>query len=155
MAGKKQQKDNSEFLAVAGNFSKYSDLTQDAKNIINDVIASSSGKNRYPVKKVYYMLYHCTVIERRKVLYHLQRYWGLHEKDKNPPSDNTARKYVTILNKLADELPKAINSGVKLFKKVEDGKHYITPVQKHEIDTMFNNGASIEDIMKKMQGYME
>ena len=155
MAGKKQEKDNSRFIKIAGNNRKYSDLTTDGKSIVLDVIDSSSGAKGYDPKKLYFVFYSCTKITRKVVMYHLQRYYAEFEKGTNPPSDSTARKFTTMCNKLADLLPDAHDNGTNLYKKQQQGMTYLHPKQKYEIDKMYNDGISIEEIMSKLQEFID
>ncbi|EPJ5531496.1 hypothetical protein PWK94_005293, partial [Serratia marcescens] len=72
MAGKQQKTDNSKFISIAGNNSKYSDLTTEGKAIVIDIIGKCAGKKGYPKEKVYYVLFNCTEISRDRVKYWLQ-----------------------------------------------------------------------------------
>ncbi|ENU3990454.1 hypothetical protein ACFH0L_004708, partial [Enterobacter kobei] len=72
MAGKQQNFDNSEFISLAGNFSRFSDLTIEGKRIVIDIITKCSGKKGYPKEKVYYVLFNCLIVSRDSVKYWLQ-----------------------------------------------------------------------------------
>ncbi|HED1423563.1 TPA: hypothetical protein R4S80_000308 [Klebsiella michiganensis] len=150
MSGKQQKTDNSQFLKIAGNFRKYSDLTQDGKNIVQEVISKCACAKKYPAKKVYYVLYNCTEISRDRIMFWLQRYYAEH-KDEALPNDNTARKFLTMAKQLSKELVDAHNKGVKIYKAAQDGMYYLTPVQKYEIDKMYNNGLSAQEIIIALQ----
>ncbi|KDT75437.1 hypothetical protein AC59_1292 [Escherichia coli 3-373-03_S3_C3] len=45
----------------------------------------------------------------------------------------------------------AHNNGVKLFKTAQDGMYYITPVQKYEIDKMYDSGLSAQEMITALQ----
>lgn len=80
----------------------------------------------------------------------LQYYFGSN-KDDSLPNDNTARKFVTITKQLSDAMVKAHNDGVKLFKQQKQGMYYPTPVQKYELDKMYNDGLSAEEMIIALQ----
>jgi len=150
MAGKKQVYDNSPFLMIAGNFSKYSDLTPEGKEIVGSIISKCAGRDGYPVSKVYYVLYNCTSIDRDAVMYWLQRYYA-ERKNESLPNDNTARKFLTITKQLSAAFVEAHSKGVQLFKKQKEGHTYMTPVQKYNVDKMYNSGASVQEIIQFLQ----
>lgn len=150
MAGKQQDFDNTPFINLAGNFSKYSDLTQDGKNIVNEIISKCAGKKGYPKEKVYYVLFNCSSINRDRVKYWLQYWHGLHPND-SAPSDNTVRKFLTITKQLSTAMVEAHSNGVKLFKNAEDGLYYLTPVQKYNIDKMYLDGLSAQEMIIALQ----
>ncbi|EPQ3345980.1 hypothetical protein DN462_25865 [Citrobacter freundii] len=155
MAGKKQETDNSKFVEIAGQFSKYSDLTREGKNLVLDAISTSAGRKGYPAEKVYYVFYHCGVINRERVLYWLQYYYGIQSKKKGssemPPNDDMARKFVTICNKLAVTFPEAHKNNIELFKKKKEGHTYITEEQKYTIDRLYDMGGSVEEMIIALQ----
>ncbi|MEN1922608.1 hypothetical protein [Enterobacter asburiae] len=150
MAGKQQNFDNSEFISLAGNFSRFSDLTIEGKRIVIDIITKCSGKKGYPKEKVYYVLFNCLIVNRDSVKYWLQHYYGLHTSDTSP-SDNTVRKFLTITKQLSVAMVEAHNNGVRLFKTAQDGLYYITPVQKYEIDKMYDSGLSAQEMIIELQ----
>ncbi|MDH1372022.1 hypothetical protein [Enterobacter kobei] len=150
MAGKKQKFDNSQFTNIAGGFGNYNDLTTEGKNIVGDIIDKCAGTKGYPRKKVYYVLYNCHEITRDSVMYWLQYFYGMN-KDDSAPNDNTARKFVTITKQLSVAMVKAHNEGVKLFKHQKEGMYYPTPVQKYELDKMYNDGLSAQEMILALQ----
>lgn len=150
MAGKKQNFDNSEFISLAGNFKSYSDLTTEGKRVVIDIITKCAGKKGYPKEKVYYVLFNCLKVNRDSIKYWLQYYNGLH-RDDSPPSDYTIRKFLTITKQLSVAMVEAHNNGVKLFKTAQDGMYYITPVQKYEIDKMYDSGLSAQEMITALQ----
>jgi len=150
MAGKKQNFDNSEFKSLAGNFKNYTDLTIEGKRIVIDIITKCAGKKGYPKAKVYYVLFNCLQVNRDSIRCWLQYYNGLH-KDDSLPSDNTVRKFLTITKQLSVAMVEAHNNGVKLFKTAQDGMYYITPVQKYEIDNMYDSGLSAQEMITALQ----
>ncbi|ENT6811843.1 hypothetical protein [Enterobacter kobei] len=150
MAGKQQNFDNSEFISLAGNFSRFSDLTIEGKRIVIDIITKCSGKKGYPKEKVYYVLFNCLIVSRDSVKYWLQHYYGLHTSDTSP-SDNTVRKFLTITKQLSVAMVEAHNNGVRLFKTAQDGLYYLTPVQKYEIDKMYDSGLSAQEMIIELQ----
>lgn len=150
MAGKKQKFDNSQFINIAGGFSEYKDLTIEGRNIVGAIIDKCAGTKGYPREKVYYVLYHCHEITRDSVMYWLQYFYGLSKND-SAPNDNTARKFVTITKQLSVAMVQAHKEGVKLFKSQKDGMYYPTPVQKYEIDKMYNNGLSAQEMILALQ----
>ncbi len=150
MAGKKQNFDNSEFISLAGNFKSYSDLTIEGKRIVIDIITKCAGKKGYPKEKVYYVLFNCLKVNRDSIKYWLQYYNGLH-RDDSPSSDYTIRKFLTITKQLSVAMVEAHNNGVKLFKTAQDGMYYITPVQKYEIDKMYDSGLPAQEMITALQ----
>lgn len=150
MAGKQQNFDNSEFISLAGNFKKYSDLTIEGKRIVINIITKCAGKKGYPKEKVYFVLFNCTKVNRDSIKYWLQYYYGLH-KNETPPSDNTVRKFLTITKQLSVAMVEAHNNGIKLFKTAQDGMYYLTPVQKYEIDQLHESGLSAQEIIIALQ----
>lgn len=150
MAGKKQKFDNSQFINIAGGFSEYKDLTIEGRNIVGDIIDKCAGAKGYPRDKVYYVLYHCHEITRDRVMYWLQYFYGINSGD-TAPNDYTARKFVTITKQLSNALVKAHGEGVKLFKQQKDGMYYPTPVQKYELDKMYNDGLSAQEMILALQ----
>ncbi|MGX4990652.1 hypothetical protein [Enterobacter kobei] len=150
MAGKKQTFDNRSFKNIAGNFSSYSDLTLDGKRIVNDIITKCAGKKGYPHKKVYYVLFNCWDVNTKNIKYFLHHY-HYENHDPNNPTDSTVRKFLTITKQLSVAMVEANNKGVKLFKEAEEGKHYMNPVQKYQFDKMYDNGASLEEMIAELQ----
>ncbi|EKN3401914.1 hypothetical protein AB5J03_001192 [Yersinia enterocolitica] len=150
MAGKKQNFDNSEFKSLAGNFKKYNDLTIEGKRIVIEIIRKCAGKKGYPKEKVYYVLFNCWNVNRDSIKYWLDYYFGLHNND-TLPSDNTVRKFLTITKQLSVAMVEAHNSGVKLFRTTQDGLYYLTPVQKYEIDKMYDSGLSAQEMVTALQ----
>lgn len=150
MARTPTKTDNTPFIKIAGNFKKYSDLTQEGKNIVLDIISESAGEKKYPAKKAYYVLFNCTEISKQTVKYWLQRYYA-ENSNESAPTDSTVRKFLTITKKLSVALVDAHSRGVKLFKVAKDGMCYLSPVQKYTIDKMYNNGASAEELIIELQ----
>ncbi|UCQ36768.1 hypothetical protein [Edwardsiella piscicida] len=150
MAGKKQNFDNSEFKSLAGNFEKYNDLTIEGKRIVIEIITKCAGEKGYPKEKVYYVLFNCWNVNRDSIKYWLDCYYGSHNND-TLPSDNTVRKFLTITKQLSVEMVEAHNSGVKLFRTAQDGLYYLTPVQKYEIDKMYDSGLSAQEMVTALQ----
>ncbi len=150
MAGKKQTFDNSEFVKIAGSFSKYSDLTGDAKNIVNDIITKCAGKKGYPHKKVYYVLFNCMKVNTDTIKYHLDCYYGTH-KEQALPTTYTIRKFLTIIKQLSVALVEAHQNGVKLFKTAKEGQYYLSPSEKYTIDKAYCDGASGQELMTLIQ----
>lgn len=150
MAGKKQKFDNSKFTNIDGSSKDYKDLTLEGRNIVGDIIDKCAGAKGYPRDKVYYVLYNCHTVTRDSVLYWLQYFHGINKGDP-APNDNTARKFVTITKQLSNALVKAHSEGVKLFKEQKDGMYYPTPVQKYELDKMYNDGLSAQEMILALQ----
>lgn len=150
MAGKKMSFDNRKFISLAGNFKKFSDLTNEGKKIVIEIIKKCAGEKGYPKEKVYHVLFNCLDVNRDSIKYWLQHYYGLHQND-TPPSDNTVRKFLTITKQLSVAMVEAHSNGVKLFKTAQDGLCYITPVQKYEIDQMYDSGLSAQEMITALQ----
>jgi hypothetical protein len=150
MAGKQQNFDNTQFIKIAGDFSKFSDLTQEGKNIVNDVIFKCAGKKGYPKEKVYYVLFNCTIINRETINYWLQYWYGLKTND-SMPTEYTVRKFLTITKKLSAAMVEAHNNGVKLFKIAKDGMYYLTSSQKYKFNEMISNGLSAQEMILTLQ----
>jgi len=150
MAGKKQNFDNSEFISIAGNFKKYSDLTIDGKRIVMEIINKCAGKKGYPKEKVYYVLFHCSELNRDTIKYWLQHYYGLNKND-SAPTDNTVRKFLTMTKQLSVAMVEAHKNGVKLFKTAQDGMYYLTASQKYEMDMMHEKGLSAQEMIMALQ----
>lgn len=147
MAGKQQKTDNSKFISIAGNNSKYSDLTTEGKAIVIDIIGKCAGKKGYPKEKVYYVLFNCTEISRDRVKYWLQYY----SSDDSMPSENTVRKFLTITKQLSEAMVDAHTKGIKLFKTSKAGHYYPTTVQKYQLDKLYNDGASAQELIEVLQ----
>ncbi|MFI7973814.1 hypothetical protein [Serratia marcescens] len=147
MAGKQQKTDNSKFISIAGNNSKYSDLTTEGKAIVIDIIGKCAGKKGYPKEKVYYVLFNCTEISRDRVKYWLQYY----PSDDSMPSENTVRKFLTITKQLSEAMVDAHTKGIKLFKNSKDGHYYPTTVQKYQLDKLYNDGGSAQEMIELLQ----
>ncbi|HFE3480338.1 TPA: hypothetical protein ACF3IV_000662 [Enterobacter hormaechei] len=150
MAGKPQKTDNSEFLKIAGSFSKYSDLTKDGKDIVGAIIDKCAGKNGYPRAKIYYVLFKCSEISKERVKYWLDYYAATHKNDSLQTDDNV-RKILTITKQLSKAFVEAHQKGVELFKKAKVGEYYLTPVEKYTIDQMHNNGMSAQEMILALQ----
>ncbi|MDS0826521.1 MULTISPECIES: hypothetical protein [Serratia] len=147
MAGKQQKTDNSKFISIAGNNSKYSDLTTEGKAIVIDIISKCAGKKGYPKEKVYYVLFNCTEISRDRVKYWLQYY----PSDDSMPSENTVRKFLTITKQLSEAMVDAHTKGIKLFKTSKAGHYYPTTVQKYQLDKLYSNGGSAQEMIEVLQ----
>ncbi|HBV9082915.1 hypothetical protein QZQ56_17305 [Serratia marcescens] len=130
MAGKQQKKDNSKFISIAGNNSKYSDLTTEGKAIVIDIINKCAGKKGYPKEKVYYVLFNCTEIM---------------------PTENTVRKFLTITKQLSEAMVDTHTKGIKLFKTPKAGHYYPTTVQKYQLDKLYSNGGSAQEMIEVLQ----
>ncbi|EPA6639113.1 hypothetical protein ACTVPA_09360 [Serratia bockelmannii] len=154
MAGKQQKTDNSKFISIAGNNSKYSDLTTEGKAIVIDIISKCAGKKGYPKEKVYYVLFNCTEISRDRVKYWLQYYNGLH-RDDSPPSDYTIRKFLTITKQLSVAMVEAHTKGIKLFKTSKAGHYYPTTVQMYQLNKLYNDGASAQELIEVLQNMID
>ncbi|WP_413504117.1 hypothetical protein [Serratia grimesii] len=150
MAGKQQKIDNSKFIRIAGNNTKYSDLTTEGKSIVIDIINKCAGKKGYPKQKVYFVLFNCTEISRDNVKYWLQFYYGKTSGD-SVPTENTVRKFLTITKQLSAALVDANTKGIKLFKNSKDGHYYPTTVQKYQIDKLYNDGGSAQELIEVLQ----
>jgi len=150
MAGKKQTFNNTEFKNIAGNFSSYNDLTLNGKKIVTEIITKCSGKKGYPHKKVYYVLFNIYEVNTDAIKYWLDYYSAKYKED-SLPTINTVRKFLTIIKQLSVALVTAHKKGVRLFKAAQDGHHYLTPVDKYEIDKMYDNGASAQEIIAVLQ----
>ncbi|MBB1583217.1 hypothetical protein [Serratia sp. OS31] len=150
MAGKQQKTDNSKFISIAGNNSKYSDLTTEGKAIVIDIINKCAGKKGYQKEKVYYVLFNCTEISRDRVKYWLQYYYGKTSGD-SAPTEDTVRKFLTITKQLSASLVIANTKGIKLFKTSKDGHYYPTTVQKYQIDKLYNDGGSAQELIEVLQ----
>ncbi|MCS4317837.1 MULTISPECIES: hypothetical protein [Serratia] len=150
MAGKQQKIDNSKLIRIAGNNSKYSDLTTEGKAIVIDVISKCAGKKGYPKEKVYFVLFNCTEISRDTVKHWLQYYYGKNSGD-SVPTESTVRKFLTITKQISEAMVDANTKGIKLFKISKDGHYYPTTVQKYQIDKMYNNGASAQEMIEELQ----
>ncbi|MER2939278.1 MULTISPECIES: hypothetical protein [Serratia] len=151
MAGKQQKTDNSKFISIAGNNSKYSDLTTEGKAIVIDIIGKCAGKKGYPKEKVYYVLFNCTEISRDRVKYWLQYY----PSDDSMPSENTVRKFLTITKQLSEAMVDAHTKGIKLFKTSKAGHYYPTTVQKYQLDKLYNDGASAQELIEALQNMID
>lgn len=151
MAGKQQKTDNSKFISIAGNNSKYSDLTTEGKAIVIDIIDKCAGKKGYPKEKVYYVLFNCTEISRDRVKYWLQYY----PSDDSMPSENTVRKFLTITKQLSEAMVDAHTKGIKLFKTSKAGHYYPTTVQKYQLDKLYNDGASAQELIEALQNMID
>ncbi|MEN4047055.1 hypothetical protein P9A10_00285 [Serratia marcescens] len=147
MAGKQQKTDNSKFISIAGNNSKYSDLTTEGKTIVIDIIDKCAGKKGYPKEKVYYVLFNCTEISRDRVKYWLQYY----PSGDSIPSENTVRKFLTITKQLSEAMVDAHTKGIKLFKTSKAGHYYPTTVQKCQLDKLYSNGGSAQEMIEVLQ----
>lgn len=150
MAGKQQKTDNSKFISIAGNNSKYSDLTTEGKAIVIDIIGKCAGDKGYPKEKVYYVLFNCTEISRDRVKYWLQYYYGKISGD-SPPTEHTVRKFLTITKQLSAAMVDAHTKGIKLFKNSKDGHYYPTTVQKYQLDKLYNDGGSAQEMIELLQ----
>jgi hypothetical protein len=150
MAGKQQKTDNSKFISIAGNNNKYSDLTTEGKAIVMDIINKCAGKKGYPKQKVYFVLFNCTEISRDTVKYWLQTYYGKTSGD-SVPTENTVRKFLTITKQLSAALVDANTKGIKLFKTSKDGHYYPTKIQKYQIDKLYNDGGSAQELIEVLQ----
>lgn len=150
MAGKQQKIDNSKFIRIAGNNTKYSDLTTEGKSIVIDIINKCAGKKGYPKQKVYFVLFNCTEIKRDTVKYWLQTYYGKTSGD-SVPTENTVRKFLTITKQLSAALVDANTKGIKLFKTSKDGHYYPTTIQKYQIDKLYNDGGSAQELIEVLQ----
>ena len=150
MAGKKQTFNNTEFKNIAGNFSSYNDLTLNGKKIVTEIITKCSGKKGYPHKKVYYVLFNIYEVNTDAIKYWLDYYSAKYKEDL-PPTINTVRKFLTIIKQLSVALVTAHKKGVRLFKVAQVGHYYLTPVDKYEIDKMYDNGASAQEIITVLQ----
>ncbi|MBH2758655.1 hypothetical protein [Serratia ureilytica] len=151
MAGKQQKTDNSKFISIAGNNSKYSDLTTEGKAIVIDIIGKCAGKKGYPKEKVYYVLFNCTEISRDRVKYWLQYY----PSDDSMPSENTVRKFLTITKQLSEAMVDAHTKGIKLFKTSKAGHYCPTTVQKYQLDKLYNDGASAQELIEALQNMID
>ncbi|HGM5577261.1 TPA: hypothetical protein ACKP8B_004118 [Serratia marcescens] len=151
MAGKQQKTDNSKFISIAGNNSKYSDLTTEGKAIVIDIIGKCAGKKGYPKEKVYYVLFNCTEISRDRVKYWLQYY----PSDDSLPTENTVRKFLTITKQLSEAMVDAHSRGIKLFKTSKNGHYYPTTVQKYQLDKLYNDGASAQELIEALQNMID
>lgn len=150
MAGKKQTFNNIEFKNIAGNFDSYNDLTLDGKKIVNEIITKCSGKKGYPHKKVCYILFNIYEVNTDTIKYWLDYYSAKYKED-SLPTINTVRKFLTIIKQLSVALVTAHKKGVRLFKATQDGHYYLTPVDKYEIDKLYDNGASAQEIIAVLQ----
>ncbi|MEE9654131.1 hypothetical protein V4836_08160 [Kluyvera ascorbata] len=153
MAGKPQTFQN-EFPYIAGNFDRYSKLTKEGKDIVNAVITKCAGKKGYPVSKVYYLLFNCSKVTKVSIKEWLDRYYVLHSND-SVPTDSNVRKFYTIIKQLSVAMMEAYNSGVKLFKTTEPGLTYLTPLQKYEMDQMYTNGKSAQEMIEALQALID
>lgn len=153
MAGKPQTFQN-EFPYIAGDFDRYSKLTKEGKDIVKAVITKCAGAKGYPVSKVYYVLFNCTKVTKLSIKQWLDRYYGLHSND-SLPTDSTVRKFFTIIKQLSVAMMEAHNRGVKLFKAAEPGLTYLTPQQKYEMDMMYTNGKSAQEMIEALQAMID
>lgn len=152
MANKAQIFDNSDFARIAGQFRNYkTDLTLEAKELVIEVIQKTmNGSNsKYSPYKIYSMVYCLTKISKTSVAAWL----GRHSEDIH--SDSSIRKHLTVVKAVAKALVEADKAGVKLFKKKEEGHDYMEPSQKYQLDKMYNDGKSIQEMMAYMQSLLE
>ncbi|HDX6601705.1 TPA: hypothetical protein RPS29_004660, partial [Escherichia coli] len=78
-------------------------------------------------------------------------YYSAKYKEDSLPTINTVRKFLTIIKQLSVALVTAHKKGVRLFKATQDGHYYLTPVDKYEIDKLYDNGASAQEIIAVLQ----
>ncbi|HCX6035167.1 hypothetical protein [Escherichia coli] len=160
MANKTRDYDNTPFIRIAGSFSDYdNDLTKEAKNIIDEAIASvpmGNGK-KYTGFKIYYIVFHLITFSTEKVLSKLHLYQDLHQDEfTGRVTEATAVKVRRVATAVSKALVDAYKKGVKLFKVQKDGMYYLSNKQFYEtLANAQDNGASAQDLIVMLQGFID
>ncbi|MGY0162942.1 hypothetical protein [Edwardsiella tarda] len=155
MANKEKIHDNAQFINIAGKFSNYrKDLTHEAKIIIIDTIRSHMKGSRKPYKpeRIYYVVFNSLKFSKEIVRYWLQHWFARYDNGKIIlPRIETVRKIKTIAKAVSDALVEADRNGIRIFKRKEEGMHYLTSVQQYEIRRMMSEGLPTQNIIKALQ----
>ncbi|ORM64347.1 hypothetical protein PRCB_02230 [Pantoea rodasii] len=156
MAGKEVVYDNSELKKLLATFDSYNrDLTTEAKNIIyptmREVMPGST--KGYSSEKIYFIIFNTHEYSRQHIKYWCDL-WTL-EKNEKLMSTASVRKYKDVCKAVSDALLEADRLGVKLIKKKEEGKHYLTDLEQYELNKMQTNNTSVEDLMEYLKSLID